>query len=284
MDMSAFNHFYRLEFPEITHISGYSSLNDYNIATHFFKPDNPIGTVLAVHGYYDHVGIERNLISHLLKQKYTVVAFDLPGHGLSSGDKADIDDFSDYSSILLELYELVIYEFNPPFHIIGHSTGSAIILDGLLANEFGRISKVILASPLIHSNHWNLSKAGNLFSDIFVDEVPRIFRKNSSNDEYLDFIKYRDPLQYRKVPLNWFKSLSRWNQKISMSSGSDKDVLVIQGDSDITVDWKYNLEFITDKFQNSRIIMIEGGNHQLYNEREEIRDRVFETMIEYLEL
>ena len=283
MGWENFNDFYGLEFPDTSHDFGYEKLHDFNIAVHHFKPESSRGTVLVVHGYYDHVGILRNLISSLLDNDYSVIAFDLPGHGLSCGARADIDDFNEYTLILNELYEQAQKEFDSPLHLIGHSTGGAIIIDSLLKHELHNVSKIVLVSPLIHSNHWVKSTIGNRIADIFTDEVPRIFRKNSSDEFYLEFIMRSDPLHYRKVPLNWFQSLSRWNDEIDHYEKSTVDVLVLQGNRDITVDWKYNMEFIRNKFTESRIEIIEDGNHQLFNESEVIKEKVFIEIIAYLE-
>ena len=278
-----YNQYYHLDFPGVFHNTNILPLADYQIAVHYFEPADSLGTVMVVHGYYDHVAIEKNLIAYLLRHGYTVIAYDLPGHGLSSGPRADIGDFAEYTNVMKELNNIIFQDFNPPYYLIGHSTGAAIIIDGLMEQHFDKYSEIILVSPLIHSDKWKVSKTGNAFAALFVDSVPRVFRTNSSSAEYTEFVKKEDILQYRKVPLNWFRSLVKWNEKISQAEVSDREILVIQGDKDSTVDWKYNLDFIRTKFPQSTIIMIEEGNHQLYNEIEVIRESVFEEILDYLE-
>lgn len=41
---------------------------------------------------------------------------------------------------------------------------------------------------------------------------------------------------------------------------------LLQGDSDGTVDWYYNLKLIGRKFPKAEIQIIEGANHELFNE------------------
>jgi hypothetical protein len=62
---------------------------------------------------------------------------------------------------------------------------------------------------------------------------------------------------------------------------SDK-VLVLQGVKDKTVAWKYNINFIRNKFVNSRIEKIAGGNHQLLNESDLILKQVLLLIERYL--
>jgi alpha-beta hydrolase superfamily lysophospholipase len=58
------------------------------------------GTVFVLHGYYDHGGLYGKLLRYLLHKGYGVVLFDLPGHGLSSGDRAAITSFTQYTDVL----------------------------------------------------------------------------------------------------------------------------------------------------------------------------------------
>lgn len=274
--------FYNIQFENSKIKSGYIKHRNYKIAVYNFIPDHPIETIYLVHGYYDHVGIQKNLIEHLLQNNYEVVTFDLPGHGLSGGKIADIDSFDTYTEILNLIIKTTSSVNNKPYHLIGHSTGAATILNGLLENNIEGISKIILVSPLIHSNYWNSSIIGNSIAGIFTSEISRKFRNNSSNVEYLDFVKNKDVLQYKKFPLNWFNALVEWNKKIDNLSPSSQKLLVIQGTRDSTVDWRYNLDFIVKKFPNSDIIKIDNAEHQLYNESSVIRKKVFSEITKYL--
>lgn len=281
-EYSRFLTFYGLRFKNTRIKSGYIKHKSYRIAVYNFIPDNPIGTTFLIHGYYDHVGIQRNLIEFLLENNYEVITFDLPGHGLSDGKRADIDNFDTYTDIVKQVIKTTEYQDSRPNYLIGHSTGAAAIINGLLQDNFKEISGIVLVSPLIHSSYWNSSKIGVKIAGLFTKEISRKFRNNSSNTEYLNFVQNKDVLQYKKFPLNWFKVLVEWNNKINKLSPSSHEILVIQGTSDSTVDWQYNLDFITKKFPKSDIIKINNAEHQLFNERLEIRDNVFSEITKYL--
>jgi alpha-beta hydrolase superfamily lysophospholipase len=277
-----YSKYYGLEFPGITHNLDFINADEFKIALHSFQPSAPAGTVIIIHGYYDHTGLEKNLIRELLKQHLTVVAFDLPGHGLSSGPRASIESFSQYSEVLRAVTEITLKDCPQPQHIIGHSTGASIIIDCALHEKLDGFSKLILVSPLVHINFWDAAKIGNFLAGIFTDEMPRGFRKNSSDQAYLSFIRNEDPLQYRGIPLQWYDALIEWNEEIADLQKSDQQILILQGRSDKIVDFDYNLKFINEKFPNSSTIFIDNAKHQLFNETPKLRMMVFSEIIKYL--
>ena len=71
------------EVPDLEHGFGYFEAAGHTISVHGWRPAVARGTVLICHGYFDHVGLYRHLIAHVLELGYAVLAYDLPGHGLS---------------------------------------------------------------------------------------------------------------------------------------------------------------------------------------------------------
>ncbi|HBC18526.1 MAG TPA: alpha/beta hydrolase, partial [Alcanivorax sp.] len=82
--------------PDLEHGFGYFEAAGHQLSVHAWRPREPRGTVLVCRGYFDHVGLYRHIIGHVLELGYAVLAYDLPGHGLSSGPQAVIDDFRTY--------------------------------------------------------------------------------------------------------------------------------------------------------------------------------------------
>jgi alpha-beta hydrolase superfamily lysophospholipase len=136
--LSQYLDFYQLTFQDLgQHYAGFVPAAGYQIALQAWVPPVPKGTLFVVHGYFDHVGLYRHLIAWALKRELTVVAFDLPGHGLSSGVPASIPDFMIYQQVLSEV--IGIGELGlaagcapKPWSAVGQSTGAAILLDSLL--------------------------------------------------------------------------------------------------------------------------------------------------------
>ena len=274
--------FYELNIPNIKHYFGSFRSNGYIIAAQVFMPENHKAAVFLLHGYLDHTGILKDTIHFLVKEGFAVAAYDMPGHGLSSGERVSIDDFKVYSDILNDFVSLYQTQFPGPLHIIAHSTGCAATIDFILTTDNMPFDKIILIAPLIRSYAWYLSKTGMFLCRPFFDSVPRKFGNNSSNTEFLQFVKEKDPLQYRKVPFQWVESLFEWNKTFQDYGVSLKNLLVIQGNLDKTVSWKYNLKKIKEQFPKAEIKIIKNGRHHLLNESSELQKRIFNQISAYL--
>ena len=66
-------------------------------------------------------------------------------------------------------------------------------------------------------------------------------------------------------------ALRRWLQGLSPSDLGVGPVLVVQGDDDGTVDWRYNVPFVEKLYPGSRVEYLPGAGHQLANEALSVR-------------
>ncbi len=277
-----FNHF-DLNLVNVSHRFGYFLSSNNKIITHIYFPHETVGTIIILHGYLSHSGYTRDLANLLLANNYTVVAIDMIGHGLSDGMPATIDSFGTYSQIINDFMKLYSEKLPGPFHLIGHSTGASSIIDYLgCYNDL--FDKIILAAPLIHSVHWEISNFGAKTFGNEIKHVPRIFRRSSSDKKYLNFVKNNDPLQTRLIPLDWTLALFEWNKKIQHFPPIKRKIFIIQGQKDIIVDYEYNIPFLHKIFPNLLIEYIPKGKHDLFNETEKIQKLVFDYILEYLKL
>ncbi len=81
----------------------------FKLHVQVFQPerDVPLGTVFLLHGYLEHSGIYQPIIREILDQGFSVLTYDLPGHGLSDGSPASIQNFDHYQHVLLAVYQYV---------------------------------------------------------------------------------------------------------------------------------------------------------------------------------
>lgn len=270
------------DMTEVEHLFGTFESKGRKLAGHIYRPSDYEATVIVLHGYLNHSGQVKNLIKHLLGEGYAVAAFDLPGHGLSEGSRASIDDFAEYSTAMMDFYEVVRGQLDGPYHVVGFSTGASAMIDYLLAGDECVFDKVVMASPLVHSTSWWWARLGYTIYKPFRKSVPRVPRENSSDKEFIEFNRTEDYLHARRVPMEWVGALHKWNKKIKGLGPCDKEMLVLQGNRDKTVDHKYNIPFIKKKFTNAEVHTIDTARHELFNESEKLRSQVFSRIDDYL--
>jgi alpha-beta hydrolase superfamily lysophospholipase len=276
--------YYHLDFPGVDHFYGSFRSSDYLIAAHIFIPRFAVDTVYLVHGYLMHSGSLNRLIQVLLDHNFAVAVFDLPGHGFSSGDIADINSFSEYAAVLQNFIDLTKDTFvPPPLAVIGHSTGGAAVIEYLISHETV-FRYHILTSPLIRSKMWGLSTAGAIILGGGIKSVPSVVADSTSDEAYRDFLLHREPLRRTQVPMNWVNALIRWNKKLKhIEPMPGRELLVLQGKADKVVDWKYNMNFIATVFPAARIVYFDKAKHDLHQETREIREKVWGEILDLLE-
>lgn len=265
--------YYRLDVLPGTIASGYFDVAGYRLVGHVFSAQGAAqGTVLLQHGYYDHVGLYWHIIRHCLAQGFNVFCYDLPGHGLSTGERAAINSFDEYHAVFETGLALCQQYLPGPLVAIGQSTGGAIILDYLLRNRISAsvnpFAAVHLLAPLVRPSGWGAAVLIYVLLHKFISRMRRSFTDNSNNPVFLRFISEADPLQPLYLQTNWVGALREWIKQIEQAPACDVPVHVIQGDCDETVDFRHNLPFLQQKFANVKIDMIQGGRHHLANEDE----------------
>ena len=235
------------------------------------------GTLVHLHGYYDHGGLYPHLQRWALQQRLYYLALDLPGHGLSAGPRAVIRDFSEYQACLHALVDTLKAQKLPrPWLLTGFSTGGAIALEHCLSNPcFDRFA---LLAPLVRPVGWQVSRRWLPLLSLFLRHLPRKFRDNTRDAAFLELVRNRDPLQARRLPLVWVRALNRWIKRVEKAPAAGGSVLVVQGDQDTTVDWQYNLSVLHRLLPEAQVALIEGAGHQLLNETAEYRQQVLQQL------
>jgi alpha-beta hydrolase superfamily lysophospholipase len=249
----------------------------YEVVSQVWIPQQPSATLFLVHGFYDHVGLYRHVIDWALGRGFAVIGCDLPGHGLSSGARASIDDFDEYQVVLQALFdEAASLQLPQPWHLCGQSTGGAIVIDHLLihGNDSPAQGQSILLAPLVRPRGWGLSRLSYSLFSPFVKGIERRFSENSNDPDFLPFL-LADPLQPRRLPTAWVGALAKWIKRIEAAPRSTRSPLIVQGDGDMTVDWIHNLQVLNDKFHKPQVFMLSEARHHLANELPTLRAQYF---------
>lgn len=267
---------------DVQHFFGFFHSNGFDLATHYWLPKNPCGTYFIVHGYFDHVGLYGHLIRHLLQLGYAVVAFDLPGHGLSSGEPVSIESFDYYVAVFLDLLKRCQANFPKPWKAVGQSTGGAVLVKYILAAKpyhyNNELQQVTILAPLIRPRGWLVSRYTYLVLHRVLKRITRKIHQNSADPVFNQFLASKDPLQARYIPIKWIAAMKRWTEEFTALPPSDFPLKVLQGNCDSTVDWKYNLGVLANKFSHLESHLIQGAQHHMVNEVVWIRALIFQEI------
>ncbi|WP_277810265.1 alpha/beta hydrolase [Chromohalobacter canadensis] len=286
--MSAYLKHYRLAtlLTENTDLhAGFFEARGFQLWAQVWSPPEPQGTAFVVHGYFDHLGLYRHLLELLLARGWRVVMWDLPGHGLSSGARASIDDFDDYIGCLNALTEEVtrLDLADGPWIGIGQSTGASILAtDALAHGHQTRWDGLALLAPLVRPWGWQQSSWLHRVASPFVRSVPRRFRPNTTDLGFADFLRRGDPLQPDRLALTWVSAMRDWIPLLLSLPASELPVLILQGEQDFTVDWQWNLETLTGKFPNADVHRHPEARHHLVNEAKLVRVPLFHELAVFL--
>ncbi len=265
---------------QMQHFIGTLNCLAYNIAVQYWLPPMSTGTVFVVHGYFDHAGLYGHLIEYLLNRNLAVVAFDLPGHGLSDGEQVSIASFDHYVEVFDAILVRAEAHLPKPWHSVGQSTGGAIILKHLLQEPADRhlFADIAILAPLLRPRHWQGNRLVYMLIHRFMSRMTRKFQANSGDAAFLEFLANKDPLQARHIPLLWIGAMKRWTEEFHALPVSAHPVHIIQGDQDTTLDWRYNLKQFRHKLPNANIHIINGARHHMVNECAPLRSQVFAAM------
>lgn len=266
--------FYNLCPANAQHWFGTVTSGGETLAAHLFLPQNPVGTIFLVHGFLDHTATLSKLIHEGLARNYAVVSWDLPGHGLTSGERTETGDFASCAGQLEDILERVKDRLPQPVHLIAHSTGASIAMEYLYHTETRHFDQIVLLAPLVRHEHWGWGKFGYAIADPFTDHIGRKESTSSSDEDFLEFLR-KDPLRIESVSFEYLEDLYAWEKRVREYPELEDPILIVQGDRDEVVEWEYNLELLQEKMPNAEIRIIAGARHQLANEIDEYRTQVF---------
>lgn len=268
------------------HFAGHMQAAGFAITVQVWQPAKPSATAIIVHGLYDHVGLYQHLIRYCLARNWRVVAFDLPGHGLSNGKRASIANFQQYDQVFTRLLSNVAVHFDQPIHIFGQSTGAAIILNYLLKYgikpAFSPFKSVNFIAPLVRPKEWRKIVCLYWLLKRFICSLKRGRSINSQDQKFLDFLWHNDPLQAGELGVDWIGAVKEWDAFIQQQESSKIAINIVQGNDDNSVLWQYNLAFLRKKFPNQQLRIIDTGRHHLVNEIEPLRNEMWQFFDEVI--
>lgn len=281
-DFAAFLSHYDFDVPEgVEHRIGRVSTDAGHVAVHLLCPPRPRGSLVAVHGLFDHAALWRHQVRWALGRDLVVCLFDLPGHGLSAGERAHIEDFAHYVDALEAVLADVGDELPAPRIGLGQSTGCSVLMQMVLdpSRPDPGLDDLVMLAPLVRPFGDRLTRPLIPLLAPLLTRLPRQFRRNTSDSAFNRFLREADPLQARHLPVTWIRAMRRWSAGFEALPPSGLSACIVQGTRDSTVDWRRNLPLIRQRFRSTREVLLEDARHNLMNESE-VHRRVIEQVLD----
>lgn len=275
--MASYREFYGLTdlCARAHHGFGFVNVAGDRICTQYWLPPKAQGTLFVLHGYYDHVGLYARAVEFGLRCGLAVVAFDLPGHGLSDGERAVVDDFAHYTAALSTIFDQCKRLSIPgPNFGLAQSTGCAVLLKYQMdkASWFQAeptFTAQVFLAPLVRPAGWRYGRWLHWLLNPFIRNLRRTYYDNSHNPDFLARVKV-DPLQPNILSLRWLGAMKQWIRQVQDGCSLDVPTLMVQGTEDATVDWHFNIPLLCTRLPRHHIYWLNGGRHQLINESDEL--------------
>ncbi|ARV06605.1 alpha/beta hydrolase [Polaribacter sp. SA4-10] len=238
----------------------------------FWEAENTKAVVVLVHGMGEHSARYADfVVPNLLKNDFSVVAFDHFGHGKTSGKRGHNPSFDAVLESVSKVIEKAKTIFpNTPIFLYGHSMGGNAVLNYVLRKE-NSLQGVIATSPFLklafQPPAWKLGM-GKLLQKI----APSITMGNEldPNDisrDKKEVEKYiNDPLVHDKISPNFsltFIDTGDW--AIKNASSLKTPMLLLHGTGDKIIDYKGTEEFAKNT-KKATLKLYEGGYHELHND------------------
>jgi len=248
--------------------------------------ENHHSVVYMVHGLGEHSSRYNHLASALNNAGYTLMAFDLRGHGKSQGHRGhspSIDHFLDDIDLFTDQVSKR-YPDTPRF-LYGHSLGGMLALNHCIRNQPDLLGAVISAPGLRSSLQDQKMK-------VFLSKALGLLLPNSplksgldpktlSHDEAVVKAYIDDPLVHDDISFGLARSMLNGITRVFVGASSIKSpLLVMHGSED-------RLVFPSGSQELSRLVpgdctlkIWDGMFHEIHNEPE--KDTVFKYMIDWM--
>ncbi|MCF7823461.1 MAG: lysophospholipase [Candidatus Marinimicrobia bacterium] len=273
---------------KVSNETTFTTPDNFNLFERTWSQEAAKGVVLMTHGIAEHSGRYEHIAKSLNAAGYSVVAFDLRGHGNSSGKRNYVNSFQDYLNDLEEVLTRTKEKFpSLPLFLFGHSMGGGIVTLFTIERK-PDVRGILLSAPSVKvSDDISplLQKISGLLS-IIAPKLPavKLASADISKDPLVVEAYDNDPLNYRGgILARTGSELLKSTKSIgALASTIRLPILIMHGTSDKLADVSgskmlYGKVGSADK----TLKLYEGLYHEILNEPEQ--DQVKSDMIAWLD-
>ncbi len=245
----------------------------------------PVATVLITHGLGEHSGRYGHLAGEFRDHGWRVVAWDLRGHGRSSGERGDV---TAYAALVEDLRAVRAHfqQDSQPFFLFAHSLGGQIVLHSLLG-EAAACAGAVVASPWLRLAFdppwWKLFLA-QLAMRVwpgFVQKTGNHWEKLSRDEAHLK--SFPDPaLVHHVISARMYFAVRQGGEKVIAEAARVRvPLLLLHGDDDPVTCHHTTSEFFEKAGSTDKTLRIfPGARHETHNDLD--RAVVVRAIVEWI--
>jgi len=235
-----------------------------------WAPSSPKAQVLIIHGYLEHCGRYVEVSEALANNSIKVTAFDLRGHGKSSGNRGYIQKWSDYHEDVSAV--LATLDTTPCF-VLGHSNGGLLALDYFNISENAKdIKGAIITSPFLKAAD-DLGCFKLCLSQVLGYLVPKLAlpadvkSEDLTHDAVIMKANDEDPLVLKEFTLSWaVQGMAAQKRVLAQQDFSLPLLFVYAGDDKIS-DVDTNATYAASVQQDDKTVIARKDEyHEVLNE------------------
>ena len=256
-----------------------------------WEPDAPPKAIVAlVHGLGEHIGRYPHVGKALTDAGYTLVGFDLRGHGKSGGARGHFPSLAAVLGDIHQFFQFVSQRYpNIPQFLYGHSLGGLLSLTYALQNKADLKGVMVTGSALrsaLQEQKVKIAMARVLGTLMPTATIPSgLDAKTISRD--VDVVdKYvNDPLVHDKTSLGLGKAaLAAIDLCFARASEFAYPLLIMHGKADALTYPSGSEDFARlagEKNKDVTLKVWDGLYHEVHNEPEQTE--VFKAMVQWLD-
>jgi len=265
----------------------FTNADNFDIFEQTWSCKKAKGVVLITHGIAEHSGRYAHVAQSLVEGGYTVVSFDLRGHGKSSGKRNFVKSFQGYLNDHQEVLDRTLKTYpDLPLFLFGHSMGGGIVTLFTIERN-PQVKGVLLSAASVKvSDDISpfLQKISSLLS-VILPKLPvlKLESDDISKDPEVRVDYDNDPLNYRGAILarTGAELLKATKTITARSSAIDLPILIMHGSLDKLADVSGSKMLYANVSSADKTLKIyEGLYHEILNEPEQ--DEVKKDIIDWL--
>ena len=245
--------------------------------------------VVIVHGYAEHKGRYRKLVSELTGAGYECHLFDLRGHGVSGGRRGHVARFGDYREDLRLVAREAGADLPPgvPLILLGHSLGGLVSLDFVIHHP-ETFAAFAVSSPFL-APAFSIPPLKRMLGTLAARILPTLAVPSGieaaglSHDPEIVRAYTEDPLVFPTTTLGWFTAVESAQEEVFARAPEIRlPALFLIGSGDpIAAPPRARALFARLGSADKRLEVYDGLLHEVFNEL--LRARVVADLLAWLD-